>query len=651
MTRFILIFLFGITFVGNANADVPLTLHYNGHLTNAVGEPVDCPDTIQCADAYTLSFHLYTAAGADTAAWSESHLAVPIYGGQFHVLLGSDTLLSPTLFDQALWLGISINNNNELVPRQKVTSAPYAIRAARAGQADEALNSDQLGGFPATDYASQSALTNIESALDPVATEGLPEDLADGDDDTLATLNCAPGMIAKTIGEGWSCGIDESGDTDTTLSSEQVLTIVTSAGHVAGPHTTDTTLSNEQVLTIVTGGGHVVGPHTVDTDSLNALTCAEDEIVRRSGESWVCSKESSVVALSSPGPCDESATGTLYFDTTLNILRICDGTAYRKLKMCTDACPDQDAVACGAAVTDDCGEDCGLLGTGLSPLQCTNTSVVPCGNTLQDSCGNTCATTGTGLNAGQCDPSTTLCGQIVLDSCGNVCPQTGSVCSTGSACVSGNCVSPPSCHSILATDASMGDGLYSIDPDGPGGQAPITVWCDMDGADGWTLIARYEQNSVMAFQPSSHQEQGSIPGVVTSAPNLSPGSGTFGHVAYTSFSPSGRDIRMECGVEGGTPLKKVISSSLFTSWSNGDKGSYGNGLWGVFYFSSGRSNHFVCGAQQGEDFYGIGYCFGPGASGNWNSHQVSISFSKGGSQPWIGCNGASPNVQVRVFIK
>jgi hypothetical protein len=50
-----------------------------------------------------------------------------------------------------------------------------------------------------------------------------------------------------------------------------------------------------------------------------------------------------------------------------------------------------------------------------------------------------------------------------------------------------------SCLQILARDPSRfaADGLYEIDPDGPGGNASIQVFCDMtlDGG-GWTLVAR-----------------------------------------------------------------------------------------------------------------------------------------------------------------
>ncbi len=52
---------------------------------------------------------------------------------------------------------------------------------------------------------------------------------------------------------------------------------------------------------------------------------------------------------------------------------------------------------------------------------------------------------------------------------------------------------PASCKALLERDGSRrgADGVYEIDPDGPGGAPPIRVFCDLTLDDGgWTLVGR-----------------------------------------------------------------------------------------------------------------------------------------------------------------
>lgn len=54
------------------------------------------------------------------------------------------------------------------------------------------------------------------------------------------------------------------------------------------------------------------------------------------------------------------------------------------------------------------------------------------------------------------------------------------------------------CLEIKQAGESSGDGVYTIDPDGDGGQDPFDVYCDMttDGG-GWTLVASYVDGSAL----------------------------------------------------------------------------------------------------------------------------------------------------------
>lgn len=210
-------------------AEVPQILHYQGYLTNSVGEPVDCPDVITCPDAtFDLTFRLYTSQQSAVALWSETHAGVGIVAGVFDAHLGSLIALDPSLLDGPRWLGVEINDTGELEPRQALRATAYAIRAAHAEDAD------RLGGLVPAAYATVEGLPEL------CVTEGnLPAVLAEigvlgGDTDTLAGMTCLPDAMVTWDGAAWGCAHDIAPFSVTTDSLAVGGTIITGDG-VATP--------------------------------------------------------------------------------------------------------------------------------------------------------------------------------------------------------------------------------------------------------------------------------------------------------------------------------------------------------------------------------------------------------------------------------
>lgn len=64
-----------------------------------------------------------------------------------------------------------------------------------------------------------------------------------------------------------------------------------------------------------------------------------------------------------------------------------------------------------------------------------------------------------------------------------------------------------SCNNILNAGNSAGDGEYSIDPDGSGGQGPMTVECNMSLAGGgWTKLTKMVSDSALNNDPDVTRE-------------------------------------------------------------------------------------------------------------------------------------------------
>jgi cysteine-rich repeat protein len=336
-----MLFLGVILCANAAQAEVPNVLNYNGFLTNAVGDAVHCPDIIQCNDSYGFTFNLYAEEDSTQILWQESHPGVPLYGGSFMVHLGSINPITQEMLSQARYMGVGLNGAVEMIPRQSITSAPFALRAQAAETSLTAGDAETLGGLEAGNYATLSDLASLEDNLNPICAEGMILQAnavgawvcaipATGgastfsgdynelsnipvDQDTLGALTCATGQIPKWEGTGWVCGLDVDTDTtiedttiaDTTLSEADVDAMVANNGYAAQSgldleksdrENADLTLQGN--LNTLQAGLSALDPIATtglpadladgDDDSLATLACADGEVPVRSGAVWIC---------------------------------------------------------------------------------------------------------------------------------------------------------------------------------------------------------------------------------------------------------------------------------------------------------------------------------------------------------------------------
>ena len=98
---------------------VPQLINYQGSLADSSGNALDT--------MISITFTIYDVPVGGVNLWTETHPSVAVQDGVFHVRLGSVTTLTD-LFSVNRWLGITVGNNTEMVPRQQIVSVAHAYR-------------------------------------------------------------------------------------------------------------------------------------------------------------------------------------------------------------------------------------------------------------------------------------------------------------------------------------------------------------------------------------------------------------------------------------------------------------------------------------------------------------------------------------------
>jgi hypothetical protein len=195
-------------------ANPPRTIFYQGRLTSDTGVPLN--------GTFTLDFALCATSdctdGSDPL-WTESHTGVSVDRGVYSIYLGSNTAggLPESLFDQKLWLEVSIDGNL-FTPRTELSAMPYSH------------NTYQLSGIKAGNQSGSIPINNgtINQNLNADRIDG--EDLSDLNgryvDQAGDTMGGSLNMTADDIllNGGWLSGDGDNALTITTLGAVGINT-------------------------------------------------------------------------------------------------------------------------------------------------------------------------------------------------------------------------------------------------------------------------------------------------------------------------------------------------------------------------------------------------------------------------------------------
>lgn len=338
MNRLLAALLLLAPLIVHAQAADDLVLLHQGRLLDANDRPVGA--------TLAMRFSLYAShdAQADTTAiWSETY-EVPVLEGAYAIALGSTlgansgkkALPASVFATEARYLAVRVGDGTELLPRLRLGTVPNAARARLAARAEVAAKVE-AGGVDTAAIA-DGAVTLEKLARTDGKVTGLDADKLDGLDATAF----APASIRDELATGLAAandGIDalevavDATQTSVTeasaLAAGRLAKVTTTAGALTGAGTAADPLG----LSIGTGAGSVAaGNHSHDAlyARLGAANTFTQEQAFREGADFLGTEAKNFrfqLADTAPRTCDDSAKGVAYFDTALNVLRVCGGAS------------------------------------------------------------------------------------------------------------------------------------------------------------------------------------------------------------------------------------------------------------------------------------------------------------------------------------
>ena len=149
-TRILQCIFFLAAISGSAFAEVPQLINYQGTLTGSEGELLG----VTGISTHRLEFSIYSDAGGSKRIWGPQVFAeVPVVNGFFNVILGErdvhGTAIVEAFSDDTAYVGVGVDGGEEISPRQRVLSAPYAATARSAVTASHHQNIIPVGTIQA----------------------------------------------------------------------------------------------------------------------------------------------------------------------------------------------------------------------------------------------------------------------------------------------------------------------------------------------------------------------------------------------------------------------------------------------------------------------------------------------------------------------
>ena len=217
----LLLTVFLVFFATTPALAVPALLNHQGHMMGS--------DNVPVGGVSDVTFSIYNAPTGGTLVWSHT-LSVVFDNGFYSVTLGpGNPSLSADTFDNSeLYLGITLDGQNEFAPRNLIVSVPYSMQAAKAQSVEGEVRA--VGGLTVDGTEVINSEGNIIGAT-PTANNHLTTkayvdgsvDAAVGDLTNVLACPVGASISAETFGDetvlvcrygGDEGGVTGSGSTD-----------------------------------------------------------------------------------------------------------------------------------------------------------------------------------------------------------------------------------------------------------------------------------------------------------------------------------------------------------------------------------------------------------------------------------------------------
>lgn len=184
------------------------TFSYQGTLRDAAG--------VLLNGQYKIQLRLYNTPAGGTPLHDETFSSVVVRDGVFSVVVGDGGApIGATVFDNAqLFLGITVNDAGEMVPRQRIHPVPWAMQASSAQTAVTANNLVEGGGVPNKVNFATGGANNIAFASGGAITDsGTGMTLSGGGGNAVQTAGAFTVGGDLTVAGNWSTtAVREVGD-------------------------------------------------------------------------------------------------------------------------------------------------------------------------------------------------------------------------------------------------------------------------------------------------------------------------------------------------------------------------------------------------------------------------------------------------------